>query len=181
VTVAHASFNVAAGQSATVSLQLNATGKKLLAHAYTLHTTLTFTGIAIPAQAFTFTYPLVTPVPNASWVEWSWLGKPCTFCWTSIYKRFTIPKLRSNAKVEVTCVGAKCPGQQSFGPGKQSVNLTPMFLGKRFGPGVVIELHITAPQSVGRVITWTTLAGNSPTQKVRCLPPGDRTPVKCAK
>jgi hypothetical protein len=181
VTVAHASFAVAAGKTATVRLTLNSTGKKLLSQTYTLKATLTFSGLSIPSMAVTYSYPLVTGTPNASWVQFSWLGKPCSFCWTSIYKRFSIPRLLPAAKVQLTCRGASCPGPRSYGPGKRSVDLAPLFVGKRFGPGVVIELYITAPQSVGRVITWTTLAGFSPAQKVLCLPPGDHKPVTCAK
>jgi hypothetical protein len=180
-TVAQASFTVAAGQSTTVRLALNAAGLKQLSQTYTLHATLTFTGVAIPSQAITYSYPIVTGTPNQSWVEFSWLGKPCKFCWTSIYKKFSIPSLLPSAKVRMTCTGKSCPAPKSYGPGKHSVNLAPLFAGKRFGPGVVIELNITAPQSVGRVITWTTLAGRSPSQKVRCLPPDAHVAVKCAK
>jgi hypothetical protein len=180
-TVAHSSFTIAAGNTATVRLTLDAAGKKQLAQRYTLHAMLNFTGVTIPSEVITYSYPLVTGFPNPSWVQWSWLGKPCSFCWTSIYQKFTIPHLLSSAKVRLTCTGASCPAPKSYGPGKRSINLAPLFVGKRFGPGVVIELQITAPQSVGRVITWTTLAGFSPNQKVLCLPPGDNTPVKCAK
>jgi hypothetical protein len=181
VVVARASFTVAAGQSTTVLLVLNAAGKKQLTRSYTLHATLTFTGVSIPSEAITYSYPLVTGIPNQSWVAFSWLGKPCNFCWTSIYGKFTIPKLLPSATARLSCTGSLCPASKSYGPGERSVNLTPLFAGKRFGPGVVIELRITAPQSVGRVLTWTTLAGASPALKVLCLPPGDRGAVKCAK
>jgi hypothetical protein len=181
VTVAEASFTVAAGQTATVKLALNATGRKLLSRFYTLHAALTFTGIRVPPEAITYSYPLVTGVPNSSWVSWSWVGKPCSFCWTSIFKKFSIPRLLPSATVRLSCNGALCPAPKSYGPGRRFVDLTPLFARKRFAPGVVIELQITAPQSVGRVITWTTVAGFAPAQRVLCVPPGDRAPVRCAK
>jgi hypothetical protein len=81
----------------------------------------------------------------------------------------------------VTCTGRDCPAPASFGPGKSSANLLPLFVGRRFLAGVVIKLVITAPQSVGRVITWTVQAQSAPKQSALCLPPGDAKPVSCAK
>jgi hypothetical protein len=55
-----------------------------------------------------------------------------------------------------------------------------MFAGRRLGPGTVVRILITAANSVGRLVTWTMVAGAHPSPTVRCLPPGERRPVVCA-
>jgi hypothetical protein len=55
-----------------------------------------------------------------------------------------------------------------------------MFTGRKLGPGTVIRLLITAPNAVGRVVTYTTRVGNSPKRQVQCLPPEARKPAACA-
>jgi hypothetical protein len=180
VTVAHAFFAIAAGKTASVPLALNATGRKLLSGSYTLHATLTFTGVTIPAEAITYSYPLVTADPPVAWVVWTWHTQ-CSVCWTSVYHHFTIPGLLKTATVHVTCTGGHCPASASFGPGKTSVNLAPLFANRRFLPGVVIKLVISAPRSIARVITWTVQAQSAPKRSALCLPPGDTKPGRCAK
>ncbi len=182
VIVANASFAVAAGHSAIVRVALNATGKRLLAQFFTLPTALSFSGITVASRTITFAYPLVTPPPDTSWVTWTWLGEPCGFCYTTVDTSFFfgIPHLLPTAEVSVRCTGAGCPHPRSFRPSKHSVKLNGMFAGRRFGPGTVIQLLITAPNSVGRLVRWTMVAGAHPKRTVRCLPPGNRRTVVCA-
>jgi 6-phosphogluconolactonase len=182
VTVAKASFTVAAGDNAKVRVALNATGKRLLTQFYTLPTTLSFSGNPVASRTIAFVYPLVTPPPDASWVTWTWLNEPCGFCYTTVdvSSFFGIPKLLPSAKVKVRCTGVGCPPPRSFGPRKRSVDLAGMFAGRHLGPGTVIQVLITAPNSVGRLVAYTTRVGRSPTRRVRCLPPGARKPLACA-
>jgi hypothetical protein len=55
-----------------------------------------------------------------------------------------------------------------------------MFAGRHLAPGAAIRVLITAPNSVGRLVTWTMVAGAHPLRSVKCLPPGVRSPVACA-
>jgi len=80
ITVAQATVTVAAGHSTTVALSLDRAGLGLLDQFYTLPAVVSFTGTAIASQNLTFSYPLVTPPPNASWATWTWLNPPCSFC-----------------------------------------------------------------------------------------------------
>jgi hypothetical protein len=182
VNVAKAPVTIAAGQSARIRVTLNAAGKRLLTEFYTLPATLSFRGVSSATRRITFAYPLVTPPPDSSWVSWTWLSTPCGFCWTSVDGSFFfgVPRLLSTARVEVGCSGVGCPPPRSFGPGKRSVRLDALFAGRRLGPGAVVRLLITAPNSVGRDVTWTMVAGRHPKRTVRCLPPGVRRPVACA-
>jgi hypothetical protein len=183
VVVASAPLSVAVGPGVPLSIVLNAAAREVLGKLDSLPATL-----ALPdgvTQRITFAYPFVTALPDSSWDTWTWLNEPCGFCYTEVDTAafFGIPRgarLLPTAKVNLRCAGVGCPAPRSFGPGRRSVSLDSVFAGRRLGPGAVIELVITAPNVVGRVITWTTVAGNRPRQTVRCLPPGTRKPVVCA-
>jgi hypothetical protein len=182
VTVATAQFTVSAGHSTIVRLTVNRTGKQLLTRFYSLPTRLSFTGAPVAAQKITFSYPLVTGPPNSSWATWQWLSQPCRFCWTRVDASFFfgVPQLPKTAKVNAHCYGGGCPPPRSFGPHRHSVDLRRMFAGRKLGAGTTIQLRITAPNSVGRVITYTMQAGNRPHTTDRCLPPGATKPLTCA-
>jgi 6-phosphogluconolactonase (cycloisomerase 2 family) len=184
MTVAQGSVAIAAGGSAKVVLRLNSEGRHVLGQFYKLPTALSFRGLSISPGTVKFSYPLVTASPDSSWGSWSWVGQPCGgVCWTSIDSAlfWGVPKLAPTAKVKVQCFGGGCPRPHSFGPGKRKLRLDSVFAGRHLNPGTRIQLQITAPNSVGRLITWTTVVGNPPKKKVQCLVPGDSRPVTCAK
>ena len=115
-------------------------------------------------------------------MAWRWVAKPCGgACWTEIdaSRFFGVPEMPVSATVKVSCSGVGCPGPRRFGPRRRSVKLNAMFAGRQFAPGTVIQLRITAPNRVGRVVSWTMLAGAHPVQTVKCLPPGARKPLPC--
>lgn len=181
LTVATASVSIPAGQSANMRLALNAAGRRLLGRFYRLRAALSFGGTQ-SVGSLSFAYRLVTPPPDSSWGSWTWRNQPCSFCYTTIDPSFFfgVPKLLLAAKVKAGCLGVSCPAPRTFGPGRRSVDLRTLLLGRRFGPGTVIQLRITAPNSVGRLVTYTTRSGNAPTRAVQCLPPGRRRPSRCA-
>lgn len=182
VLVASLPFLVKAGASVPVSIVLNAAGRTLLAKLYSLPATLSLpNGVT---QRMTFAYPLVTTLPDSSWDTWTWLNTPCSVCYTMVDTSyfFGIPgsaRLLPTARVDVRCSGTGCPPARSFRPGRRSLRLDSMFSGRRLGPGVVIRFVITAPNSIGRVITWRTVVGSRPIQSVKCLVPGHRMPLGC--
>lgn len=181
MTLGQSAVNVATGRSGTVRIRLNAAARRLLGNRYKLPAALSYSGVTIAPRTITFAYPLVTSFPDSTWGEWTWVGQPCSFCWTAIDSSlfFGVPSLRSTARVTVRCAGSGCPAGLSFGPGRRSVRLNRIFAGHRFGPGTVIRLQVTAPNSIGRQVTWTTVTGNGPKRTVSCLVPGDRRPVAC--
>jgi hypothetical protein len=180
LTVATATVSISAGQSANTRLILNRAGRQRLTHSYRLRAALSFGTQSL--GSLLFAYRLVTPPPDASWASWTWLNQPCSFCYTTIDPSsfFGVPKLLLAAKVNVRCLGASCPRPRTFGPGRRSVDLRRLLRGRKFGPGTVIDLQITAPNSVGRLVSYTTRAGSVPARTVRCLPPGARRPSPCA-
>jgi hypothetical protein len=178
VTVARGSFSVPAGTSSKLTLTLNGPGKALLASFYSLPTTLSFSDNARGADTLTFFYPFAAPAPNGSWQGWTWKDKPCSFCYTTV-DLLRIPQMVSGARVQLSCQGSGCPGGRLFRPRSRSLNLTPLFTGSQLGPGTKIELVVTATNTIGRVVAYTTRPGATPAETVRCLPPGYRKPVAC--
>ena len=181
MSLGQSAVNVATGRSGTVRIRLNAAARRLLGNRYKLPAALSYSGVTIAPHTITFAYPLVTPFPDSTWGEWTWVGEPCGFCWTAVDSSlfFGVPSLRPSARLTVHCAGSGCPAGRSFKPGKRSVRLNGMFAGRRLGPGTAITLRVTAPNSIGRLLTWTTVKGNGPKRTVRCLVPGDRGPVSC--
>jgi hypothetical protein len=177
--VAQASFAVAAGVTRPIRIQLNGVGIRLLARYLRLKTTVSFTGVALPDMTLAFAYPFVVDAPDQRWVGWTWANQPCSFCWTTIYQRFRVPDVLGTATVRMTCTGSGCPGPQTFGPRRRPVDLVRFFGTRRFGPSVLIRLEITAPDTIGRVVTWRTQAGSPPSQTVRCMLPGARRATAC--
>lgn len=182
-TVAVGSLAISAGQRRTSRFRLNAAGRRLLGHFFRLAATLSFVGTALAPRTIAFSYRLVTSFPLSSWAYWSWISPPCggvrwTAADTDVF--FGIQSLVATAKVTVRCSGTGCAPPRSFGPGKRSVRLNELFAGRHLGPGTVIRVQITAPNIVGRLITWRTVVGASPKRTVQCLVPGNRWPVPCA-
>jgi alpha-tubulin suppressor-like RCC1 family protein len=180
--VASAAFSVPAGQSAPVHVSLNATGRQLLGRFYKLSARISSSGTPVTSPAITFAYPLATPPPDASWAGWTWLNEPCAPCYTTVDNAyfFGVPRLLATATVRMTCAGQGCPGPRTFGPRTRPVKLNELFAGRRLSPGSVIRLVITAPGSVGRIVSYTMIAGQHPKRSALCLPPGARQATACA-
>jgi 6-phosphogluconolactonase (cycloisomerase 2 family) len=185
IRLAQSPFTISGGQSATVTLALDAVGRRRLSRFYRVGGVLTLNstpGGAIASASVTFAYHLVTPPPGPTWDTWTWSDEPCAVCYTMIDTSyfFGVPKKLPAARVKVTCSGTGCPAPRSFAPGKRSVRLDGVFAGRRLLPGDVIRLSITAAGDVGRIVSWTVVAGSRPREIVRCLPPGGRKPAHCA-
>jgi hypothetical protein len=180
--VGSAAFAVPAGQSAPVQVSLNLTGRQLLGRFYKLSARISASGTPINASAVTFAYPLATPPPDGTWAGWTWRLEPCAPCDTIVNNTyfFGVPRLLATATVRMTCAGQGCPGPRTFRPHRRPVKLNGMFTGRHLSPGTIIRLVITAPRSVGRIVTWTVIAGQQPKRSVLCLPPGARRATACA-
>jgi Putative metal-binding motif len=115
-----------------------------------------------------------TTVPNG----WSVVGKRATLT------RLEVKRLRSGARVEIRCIGKKCPFKRVKAKGKPkrgTLNLLKTLKGKRrnFRAGQTLEIRITAPRVIGKVVRYPIRAGKIPKAKELCLPPGTRRPTRC--
>ncbi len=106
---------------------------------------------------YLFRLRVVAP-PKGSAVQVRCAGKGCRFQ----SRRFT--KRRRNAITPYKLVGAKKVVKQKR---------------RRFRAGQTVQVRITAPGFVGKVVKWKLKKGRQPVGKVLCLPEGANRPRKC--
>ena len=170
VTVGSNSYSVTSGQSATVTVKLNAAGRSLLERFYSVPATLTVSGSASLTKKVAISLTVV--------------HSPITFTWafgpTTTAQVLTVAKIPSKGSVSVTCHGGGCPfAKRHLTPHGGKVALAPLFK-KALAPGAKIQIVISAPNAVAKVATFTIQSGKQPTVVDTCLPPGAKTPTRCA-
>ena len=176
VIVARGNYSVLAGRTATLRIAVNASGKRLLVRFYRLPTELVFAGAPQLSRTITFAYPRLKPRVTDFW---TWTLPPCAPCVTMV-QRLTLAGLPSGAHVKVSCSGPVCPfGQQVLKPRRRKLALTGLFAHSPLRSGTKLEILITAPNRVGEALFYTTQTGTFPQAATRCLPPGERVPVRC--
>jgi len=89
-------------------------------------------------------------------------------------------------KAELRCKGKKCPFKRKSSKKRRNTNITlfsevkaSKVAGKkarRFRAGQRLELRITAPEHIGKVVRYRLKKGKIPSGKTLCLPPGAKTP-----
>jgi FG-GAP-like repeat len=93
----------------------------------------------------------------------------------------TVTEIPRGAKVQVRCSGAGCPfARRGFKPDKKHrVRVQPAFAGRRLQPGALVQVRISAKNSIGKVFLFPVVRGSAPTAKTRCLPPGTKKLKRC--
>ena len=95
--------------------------------------------------------------------------------------RLKLRQLPAGAKVQLRCSGRGCPfGRKSAGRVRDGkVNALKAFGDERIlRAGAVLEIRITAPQRIGKVVRYTTRDGKPPKVSTLCLRPGAKTPQR---
>ena len=86
-------------------------------------------------------------------------------------------------KVEFRCSGRHCPitRRTASKPSGGRLNVLNMIkrYRSRFRAGQTLELRVTAPDRIGKVMRYKLLRSRSPTSVTLCLPPGERSPRRC--
>ena len=115
---------------------------------------------------------------------------PVPYDWTGTTTGARLNRLRvtdapPGASVELRCSGGKrkgCPFKSRAVPLKPdgSASMTKLFK-RAFRKGAVLEVWITAPNSVGKVVRFVVERGRNrrPRGRTMCLPPGAAKPGKC--
>jgi hypothetical protein len=107
--------------------------------------------------------------------------------WTVIRGRVRVRELRvreapADAAVEVRCLGKRkrCPFRvrKAAVAANGTANLRRR-LPRRLRPGITIEVRITAPNAIGKVVRYPIKRGRIPAGKTLCLPPGAKKPKRC--
>ena len=174
VTVAGTAFTLASGKSAALTVKLNATGRRLLDRFYRLPTDLTITGTTIRAERVTFSYPRVD-----AFVSWTWSYNGAH---TNI-QQLGVTGIPHDGQVTVACRGGGCrASEERFTPKRgNSVTLASSIIKAGvLTAGAKLQITISAPDSVAKVLTITTRRNNYPSVVKGCKLPGSTHPTTCA-
>ncbi len=101
------------------------------------------------------------------------------------FKELEARNVPAGARIEVRCSGKGCPFSKKSKTQANTaakVNLRKKFKLKNAAlkPGAKLEVRITAPGSVGKVVTFKIRDKKLPKSKTLCLPPGATKGVACA-
>jgi hypothetical protein len=171
--VGAASYSVATGKQVTVTVPLDATGKKLLAKSYKLAATLSLAGTTALSRTVHFHYRLV--------------DAPVAYTWAfdathTRAEQLSVSQIPAGGIVKVICHGGGCPfAHRSFSPdSSRKVSFGPPVTSSHLRPGAVLTLEITDTNYVGKVLIFDIFSGRQPTVRAECLVPGAAKPSKCA-
>lgn len=95
------------------------------------------------------------------------------------FTRLIVRRLPAGGVVELRCRGRGCPFSATrvkVRPGQRRVQLTNFVRGRRLRVGAVLEVRVTAPQTIGRVERFVVRNARAPKHTVLCLPPATSTP-----
>ena len=103
------------------------------------------------------------------------------------YTKLTTLKVKgapAGAKVRVSCKGGKkngCPFKRrtSTANAKGKASLAKRFKGRKLEPGVVIEVRISVPSAIAKVLRIRIRDEKAPKRTTLCLPPGAKKPGGC--
>jgi hypothetical protein len=148
-----------------------------------------------PATTTTAPTPAPTIVPAASRLALIGSGISSRFAVSRRFSRLlrlTVLRVPAQGKVVVTCRAAKkdrrkrgraapCPfrSRTTNAPRfRARVEFASLFKRRRLTPGTVITITVTAPATIGKVVTRTMRTRKQPRNVLRCVTPG-RKPGRC--
>jgi 6-phosphogluconolactonase (cycloisomerase 2 family) len=169
--LASGSYSAPAGHEATITLNLDPWGARLLRRLWKVAGTLEINGTTPVAHNVVFRYPRIRSRYFDSYRFYSGdrtlLGGP-------------VVGLPPGARLRITCHGPGCAFRMWVKTARaRKVDVTPVLAGSLLAVGATVELEITAPNRVGKVRILTMRAGRKPAIKRRCLTPGASKPVPC--
>jgi hypothetical protein len=98
----------------------------------------------------------------------------------TVVRRLDVLNLPADSTVRTTCEG-RCPfrtQRRHVSRATARVGLQALFGNARLRPGTVIEIRITAPDTIGKLVRYTVRHSKLPSVRRLCLPPGGR-PTAC--
>ena len=171
VALGSGSYRVAAGASERIPFSLNRTGGALLGRFYRLPSTLAFSptsGSGIESQTVQFSYRrfsagldhflLAAGSSSTAVRSWSVTGVP------------------SGGTVLVKCRGGGCPYRSRSFAHRSAVSI---LKGAQLSVGAIVQVGVSAPNSVGPAVTVTIERLGTPKEVFSCLPPGAKAPASC--
>jgi hypothetical protein len=96
--------------------------------------------------------------------------------------RLAVVDVPAGATVTVTCRGRGCPfraKRRAAARAKRRIDLLRPLRRARLRPGVVLEVRVTKPRTIGKVVRFTMRRRLAPGSEALCLPPGKRRAQSC--
>jgi hypothetical protein len=137
-----------------------------------------------PAIAAPTPPPAPAPAPLTVVGKPTLIDVPVRSFWTVSAKgtkvlQLAVRELPAGAAVQLRCTGKGCPFHSKRAKVKGSTaNATPLFRNRLLKPGAVVEVRVTAPNRIGKVLRYTIRKGKLPRTRQLCLAPGASTPRK---
>lgn len=98
-------------------------------------------------------------------------------------KQLEVREVPNEAKVQVRCNGRGCAFSKktakAAGTIDPTVGLKGFFKGRRLRVGTTIEIRVTAPNAIGKLVHYEVRRNKVPIRTIKCLPPGTRGPQAC--
>jgi hypothetical protein len=95
-------------------------------------------------------------------------------------RRLAVRDAPAGAIVEVRCRGARCPWRKrAKGTGANGAARLTRWFARRLRAGVRLEVRVTAPNAIGKVVRYRVRRGRLPASRRLCLPPGASKPARC--
>jgi putative metal-binding protein/hemolysin type calcium-binding protein len=98
----------------------------------------------------------------------------------TLVTRLTFAALPAHAKVRLRCRGGGCPfARKALRVRHRRASATKLLKGHRLEPGALLEVRITARDTIGKVVRYRIRSHALPTRRQLCLRPGARRPGRC--
>ena len=94
--------------------------------------------------------------------------------------RLTFSGIPARGKVRLRCRGGGCPFKtKALRVRNRKASATKLLKGRRLSVGAVLEVRITAPGTMGKVVRYRIRRRALPQRRELCLPPGKTRPRRC--
>jgi hypothetical protein len=99
-------------------------------------------------------------------------------------RTLTVMDVEAGSTIQVRCSTKRrgCPFKRrtkTYASARRSVALKKYFKRRRLRPRATIQVRITRPATIGKVVTYKIRRRNVPTSKTQCLQPGATKPSRC--
>ena len=119
--------------------------------------------------------------------EWRPLSTRYTAAWgirgrRTTFKKLAFAQVERGTTIRIRCVGRRrCPVSytRTFTRPVSAFSITKRMRGKYLRSGTKVELRLTAPDRIGRVVRWQVRPRRIPSSRTLCLPPGQTVPRAC--
>ena len=101
---------------------------------------------------------------------------------TLLLRNLNVLKVPAGTTILVECKGRGCAfksNRRSVRRASRLVRLAPLFKRRALGVGARVQVTVTAPGTIGKVLRLTVRRGKTPQRASLCLEPGARTPARC--